>query len=446
MRLTLLVVVCLMAAPLAGQEISVPIDSAGRLQVIDRALERRLALFPDIPGFIEARLFRAPDGTFTLEITHRVDGRLARTRRAFTAAEAEAFRNRVIAALATRAPNALLDQAGRGELLRGAFALALGYYSYAMPIALDIDDGRTAVGVGTITAAAGFFLPLALTTHAPVTKGQASLAMWGATRGIFHGMMTAAFFDETSSRAVFSYGLVGSIAEGVAGYVLADRMRMAQGHADAMGMLGDIGGGVGLATAYLIGSDTQPDQDGIWAAGVVSSFLGVAAGDRLARWEPTTRGDVGVFRTTTLLGTWIGFSMAYVASQNPFGNDDGKGEVFGALVGTGGGLVAAHLLTRGRDFTNADGTIVSISALGGGLLGAGLGYLATPGGNDENQAVVLASAAGATLGFGIVYAALRAEARNASESGALSLSVNPLALALRDGPIAVPLAAIAIRF
>jgi len=441
----LLLAVMLAALPLTAQEVAVPIDSAGRLAVISRDLERRIQLFPEIPGFLEARLFQAPDGTFTLEITHRVDGRLARTRRTLTATEAAAFRQRVLDALTGGARNALLDHSGRGELLRGAFVLALGYNGYAVPIALDVQDSRTAVGLYTITAAASFFLPLALTAQAPVTQGQASLAMWGGVRGIFHGMMVAAFFDQGSDRAVFGYGLVGSLTEGIGGYIMAGRMNLAQGHADAMGMLGDIGAGAGLGAAYLLSSGTDTDDDAIWAAGVLTSFAGVWAGHRLARWEHTTRGDVGVFRAATLVGAWTGLAAAYVANSDRVVDRDGKPEVAGTLLGGAGGLVAARLLTRGRDFGTADGTIVSIGALGGGLLGAGLGYLATPEGDAENG-VFLASAAGALVGFGLTYAGTQAGARHNAELGAWSVQVNPLALAMRDASVRVPAVTVGVRF
>jgi hypothetical protein len=330
-------------------------------------------------------------------------------------------------------------------LLRGAFVLALGYNGYAVPIALDVQDSRTAVGLYTITAAASFFLPLALTAQAPVTQGQASLAMWGGIRGIFHGMMVAAFFDQGSDRAVFGYGLVGSLTEGIGGYIMAGRMNLAQGHADAMGMLGDIGAGAGLGAAYLLSSGTDTDDDAIWAAGVLTSFAGVWAGHRLARWEHTTRGDVGVFRAATLVGAWTGLAAAYVANSDRVVDRDGKPEVAGTLLGGAGGLVAARLLTRGRDFGTADGTIVSIGALGGGLLGAGLGYLATPEGDAENG-VFLASAAGALVGFGLTYAGTQAGARHNAELGAWSVQVNPLALAMRDASVRVPAVTVGVRF
>jgi hypothetical protein len=232
----------------------------------------------------------------------------------------------------------------------------------------------------------------------------------------------------------------------VAGFIMADKMDLAQGHADAMGMMGDIGGGVGLAGSYLLSSGTDSDDDAIWAAGVLTSFAGVWAGHRLARREHMTRGDVGVFRAAALLGAWTGFATVFALNPDRPGEvREGKPETAGALAGAAVGLVAGRLLTRGREFSNADGTIVSIGALGGGLLGAGLGYLATPNGNSE-RGVFLAGAAGALVGFGLTYATTQAEARHNAELGAWSLQVNPLAFAMRDASVRVPAVTVGLRF
>lgn len=44
--------------PAAAQEVQVPLDEAGRVEVVDADLARRLDLFREqYPGFVEARLF-----------------------------------------------------------------------------------------------------------------------------------------------------------------------------------------------------------------------------------------------------------------------------------------------------------------------------------------------------------------------------------------------------
>src|SRR6185295_10082406 len=83
------------AAPvgvLAAQEVQVPLDEAGRLEMITPELARKLDLFTDVAGFREARLFRVSDSSYVLEVTSGDRAGLRRDRRPLSAAEAAAFR------------------------------------------------------------------------------------------------------------------------------------------------------------------------------------------------------------------------------------------------------------------------------------------------------------------------------------------------------------------
>ena len=427
------------ATSAAAQDVLAAIDSAGRLEVIDRDLARRLDLFTDVPGFREARLFRTPAGGFVLEITHRVDGRLARTRRLLTPPEAEAFRRMVTATVRERARNALLDQDGRGELLRGSFALALGFYGWAIPVAFDVQDDRTAVGVYTLSAGTAFFLPLLATSRMPVTLGQSSFTTWGATRGIFYGVALSELVHEfPTGEQTARWALAGSLAGWGAGFVTAGQAGWDQGTADAIGMFGDFGTGIGLLTGHLLGGfdrDTVTFNEGNagWIGPLVGGAAGLFAGTRYAAWEPTTRGDVGVFRAATLTGAWAGFAIAHQldGDDDAFGGREwDKPESWGAIAGAAGGLVLAHLVTRDRDFSSGQGAIVSLGALGGGLFGSGLGYLVTED-DDANPGVFLAGALGSAVGFGVTWAALQDDARAEAAAERLSLAVGPGGVGVR---------------
>jgi len=89
----LLATLALGAGGLRAQEVQVPVDEAGRIQVITAELARRLGLFAEVEGFREARLFQLPDGTFLLEITSGRGNQLQRDRRPLSAADAAAFRS-----------------------------------------------------------------------------------------------------------------------------------------------------------------------------------------------------------------------------------------------------------------------------------------------------------------------------------------------------------------
>src|SRR5262245_17169186 len=90
-------------APLSGlraQEVQVPLDEAGRLQVITPDLARKLELFTDVTGFREARLFRVSDSSYVLELTAADRSGLRRERRPLSAVETAAFRTDLTSRLA----------------------------------------------------------------------------------------------------------------------------------------------------------------------------------------------------------------------------------------------------------------------------------------------------------------------------------------------------------
>lgn len=248
--------------PAAAQEAEVPLDADGRLFGITPDLEGRLNLFPEVRGFIEARLFEKPAGGFVLQILYRRNGRLYLIRRSMSLDAVAQFRREVTAALHVRAPSALLDQEGRGDLMRGALLLSLGYYGWAVPVALEVDDNQLAVALYMLVGSAGFYVPFAVTKRIPVTEGQASLSLYGATRGVARGMFGAMFLGAEDVETLVRAGAVVGLVEAVAGFVTAGRLAMTQGTADLTGTGGDLGAGIGLGLAYLAGllDDTPGDM------------------------------------------------------------------------------------------------------------------------------------------------------------------------------------------
>ena len=178
-------------APLAAQEPvieeQVALDQAGRLLAIDAELARTLGVFGDLADVREILLFRSSEG-YVLEVTRRRGGVLIRERRRLTDAEVARLRADVSGALAQRAPSALVDRSGRYILLATSTAAGLGFYGWAVPYALDVDDTRGQVGLYMLVSAASFFGPWIWSADRPVTLGMANGAFWGASRGIVHGI------------------------------------------------------------------------------------------------------------------------------------------------------------------------------------------------------------------------------------------------------------------
>jgi len=443
-----------LAAPdAAAQEVQVPIDEDGKVQLITADLERKLKLFADYPAFREARLFQLPDSSFVLEITQEPGGRLTRVRVAMDAAGAQQFRQRVSLGLQQAAPEAVLDQSGRTKLLVWSTVLALGFYGPAAPIILDVDDSQGAVGLYMVAAGAGFILPFLATKHIPVTEAGAVLGTYGGTRGILHGALAAYLFrHDPTDQAFFGGGVIGGLTEGIGGFALANAGHLSAGTAEMIGIGSDAGLGYGFAASHLAGlldSSFDPatgefheeKRAATIAVALLSAAGGAGAGYALSRTEPFTRGDAFFFRNAGVLGAHLGVAVA--DGLNPNGDKD---KLYSALATAGGtlGLVAGARLVHGRDFTTAQGTFATLGQIAGGLVGLGTAYLVSSRSGDNSTVLLAGSAIGAGLGYGLMYGGFARQAKVALLPRDLDVIVDPLALARPHA--AIPALRISYRF
>ena len=481
---------------LRAQETQVPVDDAGRIQVITAELARRLGMFGEVEAFREARLFQLPDGTFLLEVTSGRGDQLRRDRRPLSATDAAAFRRDLTARVTARAPTAVLDQTGRVKLLVGSMVLGLGYYGWATAAAFDPRDDQTAVALYMLTAAGSFFVPFLATRAHAVPEAVATMALWGATRGPIHGLLGSELGDAEKDKTKFAWTVVLGAGEAVAGGVAARSLAMTPGRAELTGAGGDIGLGVGFAVADLLkldersksvtvrdpfsGTYTYEVADRTLQSAVMLSGagLGLAGGYLLGSTEEWTRGDASIFRNVTAIGALTGLAVGDIIhrprlitqtftdpvsgatqSSSYYEDEFSSPHSAGGLIGAAAGAVLGRALVTRRNFTTAQGTFLTLAPLAGGLLGLGLAYVATPDRpynpgepyrdpNDHSELYLTASALGAGAGFAALYPAMARQARGATLGSNLQFSVNPLAAAQvlggSRGP--VPLASFNYRF
>ena len=416
----------LWAGAARAQEVLVPLDEAGRVEVVDAALAARLGLFGDeYPGFREARLFQAPDSSYVLEITLSLGGRTARQRVVLSAAQAAELRGRVGARIAERAPRAGLDQNGRDLLLLQTTLLGVGFYGWAVPTITGAEDAG-ALSLSLITVGGSFFLPFALTEGQPVTYGMANLSRYGATRGIAHGLLLHQLlvgdgdgytcdvdvcFDEgPDERAQAATALLASAGEGVAGYLWARGEDMSAGRANAIGAGGDFGLAGGLGLAYLAGTDDIGTRTTA-AVALPAAAAGIYAANRLAAGRDVTWGDADVVYTAGALGI-----LAGVAAGDLLGMEERPLAAAGMLGGAAGlYLGAGHV--RGADFTVGQASLNRLGAIAGGLAGLGVGSRVSV--EEEDPTAALTGAAlGAALGYLGTYRSVAPAARGQrGESG-----------------------------
>ncbi|HEX2094939.1 MAG TPA: hypothetical protein VHG28_21240 [Longimicrobiaceae bacterium] len=404
-----------------AQEVQVPFDEEGRIEIVDAVLAARLGLWVDrYPGFREARLFQGPDSAYVLEITSVRDGRTVRHRTPLTGEQVRALRQELAGRVAERAPRATLNQEGRYLLLSQSTTLGAAFYGTAVPVIADAEEGSTAFSLYTFTTAASFFLPYLLTQDEPVTYGMANLSRYGASRGIAHGLLLYRLaagdpeeecvileesgyceFDNGDERAEMATAVLASVAEGVGGYLWARAERMTAGTANAIGTGGDFGLLGGLGLAYLAGT-ADIGERATAAIVLPSAAAGIAAGRWVAARRDYTWGDADVIYSGGVLGAFTGWAATDLLGV------DAKPSVAAAMLGAGAGLYLGDRLVQGTDFSVSQGAINRLGMMAGGLLGAGVGVLVDD--SDPTAALTLATLGGA-LGYYGTYSTLAPAAR-----------------------------------
>lgn len=435
---------CLFAFLAGAQEIQVPFDPAGKTNFINPELEQKLALFPEYAGFQAARIFQLPDSTYVLEIYYQPQQILLKNRLPLTSAALENLRNSVAEKLAQPMRAPVLDQEGRTKFLAGTMTLALGYYGWAVPVALEVDDGKLALALYMLTSGAGFYLPYSWTLNAPVTDAAATLSWYGGSRGIFHGWMLASLVaNDPSPEGVIGLGILTGLTEGVYGFRYATSAKMTAGTAETIGTLGDFGIGLGFGMAHLAGFFNTEKSQAISGTILLGSTIGLWSGKMLAQHQPFTRGDASILNGTGLLGAYL--PLALVDAIDP---DNEKAYTAAAVLGGITGLGLGNALVRGRDFSTAQGNYVRLSELAGGLLGLGLAYLVSSDENDNSTFYLASSAAGATAGFWLMYRANARKTLVSPKGVSMNFQLQPVGIAslIADRPVTAPLFTLSLVF
>ena len=468
----------LRATPLVAQqpviEEQVALDEAGRLLRVDAELARTLGVFGDLADVREILLFRSTDGHI-LEVTRRRGGVLIRERRRLSEAEVGRLRAEVSAALTRRAPSALVDRSGRYLLLATSTAAGLGFYGWAVPYALDIEDTKGQVGLYMLVSAASFFGPWIWSADRPVSLGMANGAFWGASRGIVHGIglhrilageQPGFVFDEClpddfqcferadEERQDWERGRIGtalaaSLAEGMGALAWAKAANATAGEAHLVGVASDLGAAGAAALGVVTGSDDL-DESAYWGLSLAGAAAGIGGGLALVARRDHSWGDVEVFRAAGLLGAYTGFAAADLVARD-------EARLFAGLALAGGtaGLILGDRLVRDRDLGAGQGLLVDLGTVAGGLLGLGIAVLVADESAGGEEIYLVLSTIGAWSGFAATYASLTERARPSREGGApdaegaggaLRLDLVPFPDATRGGRLPVPPLALRLRY
>jgi len=402
----------------------VPLDGRGTLLRIDVDLARRLGLFvAEHPGFEAAQVWQQSDSSYVLEITTHRGDEWQRERSPLVPAAVDSLRAAVVRVGRDRDSNS-----GRTLFITGMAVVGLGYYSWGVPVGLDLHD-KAAVATGLLTATAvGFFLPYAASAAGGVDYGMANLSLYGASRGVLHGMLVAEAFKQSGADIedyqLLGAGVIGSVVEAAGGFLWARAADFTAGDARSIGVGGDTGmiWGGGLAEVFDGRSEDFLDfgvKRALPIAALGGSAAGIFAGQQAARrWNPTW-GDGEVTRMASLVGAVWG-----VASANLDDDDTVLGM---GILGNAAGLAASSRLLRGRDFTPGQAALIDVGTVAGAGLGIGVAYLFS-GSSVDTRGVLIGAAAGASSGFALTYWTSPRLTPGPNEHGALHVDFDPFAL------------------
>ncbi|MBI2794776.1 MAG: hypothetical protein HYX66_09040 [Ignavibacteria bacterium] len=440
------VVLCMATSMSFSQEVALPWDSVGRVYVLTAEMESQLLLFPDVTNLTEARLFRATDGTLSVEITAKFREEVRRERRVLTDNQFRDLRQKFNERAAVTMPSIGLDQSGRSALLWGSTLWSLFYYAPMIMVAINPEKGNVAAALPYIIAPVlGYFIPAILTSKANVTDGASSLALGGMFQGAIHGWALAALIqgDDLDMSMGAGFSVVTGITESVVGFSVASSSAMTEGHASMINTTAFYGALSGLYTGLLIGSDDN-DVDisarAAGGAGLAGAAAGVIIGNSLGSSRTYTGADAGIYAIDGFLGATL--PLAILAAVKPDHIDPRV--LFGTAIATTAlGLYVGTQLVRGRDYNSTLGPV--LSTLGGALIGLGTGILI---GDTAPTYLWWVGAAG---GFAISYltADWRPEGEN-SDHSSLNFQINPLGIAALTMPelsrFPMPLASVSYRW
>ena len=309
--------------------------------------------------------------------------------------------------------------------------LGLGFYGWALPLSTDA-SGETGTAVYLLTAGASFFVPMLATSGQPVTWGMTDLALYGATRGIAHGVFAYELFagDESTGDGNLAAAVTGSLIEGVGGYMWARGANLRAGSTTAIGALGDFGLLEGVGVGQLADLFDGNNDAAAAATMLAGSALGLAGGAVLAGRRDYSYGDARIMRDGMVLGSLLSLMVVdwFEPSDNTY--------VTGAMVGGVVGLVGGDRLVRDTEFTAGQSWLVTLGMVAGGAAGVGVGWLLEQSSSSyDGTALLTAGVVGATLGYGGIYASSLNSARAARVGGSSwRFELSPLALVAARTP------------
>ena len=344
---------------------------------------------------------------------------------------------------------AVLDQKGRVKLIVASTAAGLGYYGWAIPIALHMKSGKAIASTYMFTGALSFFIPYRTTINSSVTESAANAYVYGTTRGALHGYIlnSLVYGNDFSPRRAFGFSVAGSVGEGVGFYKLTSAQNWSAGKVELLGVGGDFGFGIGVAAPFAFNYE---NKNRVYAASMlIGTGTGFVAANYLSGKDHYTQGDAFVIRGAGMMGSYVSLSAMNLIQPK---NERWYAGIF--IAGSLSGLYLGNRLVDEKDFTPAQGTFIEIGQLAGWLTGLGIAYLIQdPAKSDNSRLFMTMSAIGGMSGYTLMYRSFADKAQKKATKSSWNLRLTPQNLLLakfyrsnNGSGIPMPVAALDVTF
>ncbi len=374
-----------------------PLDSLKKINSIDRNLANRLSLFTEYKEFIQARLFQASPDSFLLEIEYKQQNQLYRKTKVLKQSEYEQllgdFRSKYQLSLNSED---LLDQDGRIILIVGYGVNSLAYYSWSIPLALNL-DGSTFAGAYTLLTGGTILAAMSLTKKKEVTIAEANLSLAFSQRGILHGFLLEFIITDEPSNDMLLLNSLVSVGEGLYAYKYAVNQKLTEGEAASIRIHHDFLLTETGALLWMTNNSEIFNKKSALTLLIGSCAGGAYLGKQISEKINFTAGDAIVLQNAWSLGASIALSTGVVGEASE------KGYVSLYAAGAIAGLLGGEYMADRYDLSRADGSYLTLSTWSGGLIGYGTSLLIQGDRPDAGQYKTRATLAalGSLTGFGL---------------------------------------------
>jgi len=247
------------------------------------------------------------------------------------------------------------------------------WYGSSLMVIME-PQGPAAIGVPLLTGGMWLLGPaINHNKYDGITRSTIRLSNTGKLFGLGYGaalgLLVVNTGSEDSYKTILGLSTVGSIALGEIGFQYQKRNNITPGHIEMLKHYGVLGGGVGLATAIALESESSNVYGGLILAGGIA---GILAGNKQAGMYNYTRGDVNAISSLTLASAGLGLAVAVEAIENM---DSENFRTWPFIIPAITSLASTGIgqwQVKNVHLTRKQGSTIQLSTVGSGLIGLGL--------------------------------------------------------------------------